>query len=121
MTGHKGKLNLCCITGEGGHRVGKRIPVELGVIRFNSLKAATDYFGGVLHGYRPGDHVSPAHQSEILALLNRHPDHIAKIGVGVQRIEVIEADFATQCFAVRRVDGSFEDFSYHTCISEGRY
>jgi hypothetical protein len=101
--------------------MGKRIPVDLGVVKFSSLKEATDYFGDVLHSYRPGDRVSAAHQAEILALLNRHPDCAAKIGVGVDRIEVIEADFATQCFAVRRVDGSFEDFSYHTCISEGRY
>lgn len=101
--------------------MGKRIPVVMKSISFKSLKEATEYFSGVLHSYQPGDTVSALHERQIRELLKRHPDVAAKTGVGIRSIEVIDADFDTQCFAVRRTDGSFEDFSFHTCVSEGRY
>lgn len=100
---------------------GKRQPVDLGVIKFEKMVDAREYFHTVLQSYRPGDTVSAEHGAQLAELLKRHPDHAAKVGVGIAHFEVIDADFGSQCFAVRRTDGSFEDFSYKTCISEGRY
>lgn len=96
-------------------------PIDLGVIKFTKMGDASLHFHQVLQSYRPGDRVQDAHGAQLVELLKRHPDYEAKMGVGIAHFEVIDADFGSQCFAVRRVDGSFEEFSYKTCISEGRY
>ena len=100
---------------------GRGIPIDLGVIKFEKMGDASQHFHQVLQSYSPGDTVSDQHGAQLAELLKRHPDYAAKVGVGVAHFEVINADFGSQCFAVRRIDGSFEDFSYKTCISEGRY
>lgn len=100
---------------------GMRIPVDLGVIKFATMRDARAHFHKMLQSYSPGDTVANDHEVQLAELLKRHPDYAAKVGIGVLRFEVIAADFGSQCFAVRRPDGSFEEFSYKTCISEGRY
>lgn len=100
---------------------GRSIPVVLGTVTFPSRLAATNYFHAALQSYAPGDRVAPEHEALLRELLNRHPDAAAKIGDGIAHFGVIQADFMSQCFAVYRDDGSFERFSYHTCISEGAY
>lgn len=100
---------------------GKRRPVDLGVIKFAKMGDAREHFHRMLQSYQPGDVVGAEDGAQLAELLKRHPDCAAKVGVGIAQFEVIEADFGSQCFAVRRVDGSFEDFSYKTCITEGRY
>jgi hypothetical protein len=101
--------------------VGRARAVDLGVLVFRTMKEAHDYFHVMLQSYAVGDRVSSAHAAALTGLLNRHPDHLAKIGVGISHFKVMAADFGSQCFAVHRIDGSYEDFSYTTCITEGRY
>lgn len=99
----------------------KAIKVVLGDVEFRTLTIASSFFSKMLQSYRIGDLVS-AKDSELLAeLLKRHPEARAKFGVGVDHFEVMDGGMKSQCFAVHRKDGSFEDFSYKSCISEGRY
>lgn len=97
------------------------MPVVLGAVRFRSRSAATTYFHQVLQSYNPGDRVSAEHEGLLVELLKRHPESAAKVGDGIAYFGVIQADFMSQCFAVYRPDGSYERFSYHTCITEGAY
>lgn len=101
--------------------MGKAIKVVLGDVEFRTLTIASKYFSGMLQGYKIGDVVSEDDSKLLLELLRRHPEARAKIGVGVHHFEVMDGGMKSQCFAVHRVDGSFEDFSYKTCISEGKY
>ncbi|MEB2233034.1 DCL family protein [Xanthomonas campestris pv. campestris] len=101
--------------------MGKAIKVVLGDIEFRTMTIAQSHFSRMLQGYRIGDLVSEDHSKLLLELLKRHPEARAKIGVGVHHFEVMDGGMNSQCFAVHRVDGSFEDFSYKTCISEGKY
>ena len=98
--------------------MGRSIPVDLGVVTFNSKTAARDFFQAMLHRYAVGDRVSSEDQTPLSELLKRHPDAPQKIGVGIDHFEVLSADFATQCFHVFRTDGTFEDFSFHTCVDQ---
>jgi hypothetical protein len=72
----------------------------------------------MLNRYRPGERVNPDDATELASLLKRHNDYQSKVGVGITHFEVIPAEFATQCFAVVRSDGSKEDFSYQRCIDQ---
>ena len=101
--------------------MGRAKPVDLGVIQFSTMAKAHEHFHLLLQSYSPGDRVEDIHAIQLAELLKRHPDYAVKRGVGISHFEVMEAEFGSQCFAVHRVDGSFEDFSYKTCISQGRY
>lgn len=101
--------------------MGRAKPVDLGVVKFRTMGEAHDYFQRMLGSYKPGDRVSAKDGLELYELLKRHPEAATKIGVGVSHFEVASHDFNSQCFWVHRTDGSFEDFSYPTCITEGRY
>lgn len=94
-------------------------PVVLGTMTFRSELAAKAYFKAMLNGYSPGDRVTKKDGVLLTELLRRHPDWEAKIGEGIDHFEVMTHSFNSQCFAVHRTDGSFEDFSYTWCISEG--
>ena len=92
------------------------ISVELGVKTFRSRDAARRFFQEMLHRYSNGDRVSDSDAVFLTALLENHPDTKVKVGAGISHFEVNEADFASQCFYVFRVDGTHERFSLHSCI-----
>lgn len=91
-------------------------PISLGGIQFAMKADALAYFKAMLNRYRPGDQVAEQDQPMLEAALANHSDAIIKIGVGVASFEVREADYGTQCFWVRRLDGSLERFSYKSCV-----
>lgn len=101
-----------------GIEMGRSIPVDLGVVTFKSRTAAREFFQAMLHRYAVGDRVSSEDQTLLSELLKRHPDSLQKIGVGIDHFEVLGADFDTQCFHIFRTDGTFEDFSLHTCVDQ---
>lgn len=101
--------------------MGKAIPIDLGVVYFSTMGRARQHFHVMLQSYVPGTRVSNADALELAELLKRHPEYAVKAGVGISHFEVMSADFGSQCFAVHRIDGSFDDFSYTTCITAGRY
>ena len=95
-------------------------PVVLSAITFSRQGDAKAFFSKMLQGYKPGDHVSTADEVHLRDLLDRHPDAVTKRGVGIERFEVQEADYDTQCFRVVRTDGTWERFSYHVCVAPDR-
>lgn len=101
--------------------MGRAIKVVIGDCEFRTMTLARQYFSSMLWSYKVGDVVSPVDSVQLAELLKRHPDVDAKVGIGVKHFEVIDDEQGSQCFAVRRTDDSYEDFSYKTCITEGRY
>jgi len=55
--------------------------------------------------------------SFILSILPRHPEYKEKSGVGIKTIRVKRTAFNSPCFFIERMDGTFIDFSYKTCIN----
>lgn len=96
--------------------MGRAIKVSMADREFRSMSAARKFLQGILHSYVPGDRVRDEDAVYLEALLMRHPEREQKVGEGIDHFEVIGAEFDTQCFAVFRTDGSYEDFSLHTCI-----
>ena len=99
--------------------MGKAQPVILGDTTFKSESAARVFFQSMLRKYKPGDRVSSEDEVLLGHLIKRHPESHGKIGEGIDHFEVMSHTFNSQCFSVHRTDGSFEDFSYKWCISEG--
>ncbi len=92
-------------------------PVILKTRSFQKKGDATKYFADMLNRYRPGELVSDEDANDLASLLERHPESVDKIGDGIHHFEVQAADYATQCFRVVRLDGTWEKFSYYTCIA----
>jgi hypothetical protein len=92
-------------------------PVILSKRTFPTKGGASEFFSGMLHKYEPGDRVTNTDALDLASLLERHPDRVTKIGVGIDHFEVQSADYASQCFRVVRTDGTWARFSYKTCIS----
>lgn len=101
--------------------MGKAIKVVLGDVEFKTMALARERFSEMLWSYRVGDVVSAEDSILLAELLKRHPEVDVKTGVGVRHFEVMDDMQGAQCFAVRRIDESLEDFSYKSCITEGRY
>jgi Protein of unknown function (DUF3223) len=99
--------------------MGRAQPVDLGLKTFRSESAARGFFKKMLNRYSPGDTVSVEDDLLLRELIKRHPEAEAKIGEGIDHFEVMSHSFNSQCFAVHRTDGSFEDFSYTWCVSAG--
>lgn len=99
--------------------MGRSVPVVLSNRTFKSKSAATGYFSAMLRTYKPGERVNQGDAVELASLLKRHPEADEKIGIGIDHFEVQAADFGSQCFRVVRNDGTWERFSYHSCV-EGR-
>ena len=94
-----------------------RSPIIVGAISYPTKKALQEHFRAILRSYRPGDTVSDAHQNELLALLERHPEHGQKVGAGIASIQVQAAEYGQQCFWITRTDGTRTDFSYISCVN----
>jgi hypothetical protein len=97
--------------------MGKAKPVVLATRTFAKRGEASKYFSRMLAKYKPGDRVSDADGKDLAGLLERHPERDDKIGSGIDHFEVQIADYATQCFRVVRIDGTWARFSYRACIS----
>lgn len=100
--------------------MGRAKPVVLSTMTFTRQGDAQLFFGKMLQGYKPGDRVGASDEIHLRDLLERHPDATMKIGAGIDRFEVQEADYDTQCFRVVRIDGTWERFSYHVCVAPDR-
>jgi hypothetical protein len=92
-------------------------PVVLDTRSFENQKEATTFFRAMLSRYRPKHRVSDSDSADLAALLKRHSEYEAKIGVGIDHFEVMNAEFGTKCFRLVRTDGTGEDFSYPHCIA----
>jgi len=90
--------------------------VAFGDLLFPTKGAARHFLREMLNRYRPGDSVSMSDQKILGYALLRHPEAQTKIGIGVAGFEVHSAEYGTQCFWVRRPDGTLERFSYGSCL-----
>ena len=90
-------------------------PVILSRKVFETQRAATDFFRGMLHRYKDGDRIGAEDSSYLLELLQRHPED--KIRSGVEYFyRDRNPEQPTSGFHLRRVSGDWTDFSYITCI-----
>lgn len=97
--------------------MGRKKPVILSTIAFETQSAAAAHFQDMLRKYNPGDRVSEKDGKQLESLLSRHPRANEKIGTGIDHFEVIAAEYNSQCFCAVRIDGTMERFSYKTCIN----
>jgi hypothetical protein len=74
----------------------------------------------MLSRYKPGDRVSDEDAVDLTGHIARHREAVEKIGVGIDRFEVQNADYGTQCFRGVRTDDTWERFSFNACLAPGR-
>src|SRR5271155_1241951 len=98
--------------------MGQSKPVELATRSFDKQSDATAFFKAMLSRYLPGERVTEADSLDLVSLMERHPEWVAKVGRGVSHFEVMLTDQNTKCFRIVRTDGSGTDFSYRRCISQ---
>lgn len=105
------------------------IPVVLETFLWPTRSAAEASFRGILRdsGYALGETVSnQIHHRMLLELLERHPDHMEKVGPGVEEFFIGRTRDASGVYVganaigiwIRRVDRSEVDFSYRTAIRQ---
>lgn len=99
--------------------MGKRCPVTLFDLEFNTKAEATKWCQDLLYSSKGLEAIKGMDRFRLFALLARHPEAEQKAGAGVQDFFVDQAPsggYGTVCFHVRRLDGTSTDFSFVTCI-----
>lgn len=94
-------------------------PINLPSKQFNTQKEAISFFKDMLNSYQDGQELTPEDSSILFELLQRHPEAEEKIGVGIEnfyRDRSATKEHPTSCFHIERIDKSYTDFSYITCI-----
>jgi len=76
-----------------------------------------NYYKGILNSYQPNTVVNEYDLQDLIDLIEIRPDKQAKIGCGIESIQVIEVRYKTKCFELTRKDGSSEVFSYRNCLN----
>jgi len=98
-----------------------RKPIIIGNKEFKFQKDALTFFKEMLSSYRINKTIEGEDHALLLSVLERHPEAVQKIGVGVSRFYKAPTELGTSCFWVERVDGSKTDFSYITAVkSKGK-
>jgi Protein of unknown function (DUF3223) len=60
--------------------------------------------------------VSEQDATDLLSLLERHPEASVKVGIGVDHFEVRVTEFKNNSFYIVRTNGTGTDFSFRTCV-----
>lgn len=94
-----------------------RKPIVIGKKEFKFQKNALAFFKEILNSHRVNKTIEGEEHYFLLALLERHPEAIQKIGVGVERFYKAPTEMGTSCFWLERSDGSKTDFSYITAVT----
>jgi hypothetical protein len=97
------------------------IPIQIGGTTFRTKKEAKDFYISLRDRHIDGVQIAGEDDLRLRELLANHPEANDKIGVGIAFFCVAtETRFGrTRHFVVHRIDGSFTDFSFHSCI-DGR-
>lgn len=94
------------------------IPVELSTRSFPNKKEAIDFFRDMRDRYRAGTRISHNDAADLEALLERHPECVDKVGVGIDYFTTMRVpEYGTKCFQIVRTDGSTTDFSAPSAIN----
>lgn len=85
---------------------------------FTSKKALRDYVKGLLKSTPSGTMLTKQQTDVLSEVLSWHPKAAQKQGAGVAGFRVVVPDDVPncKCYAVVRVDGSTETFSYRACF-----
>ncbi|HAS6313649.1 TPA: DCL family protein [Vibrio vulnificus] len=98
--------------------MGKKQPIELPSIKFDSKREAITFFKEMLNKYEDRETLNDTDTVYLYELLMRHPKLGDKWLVGIKRFYKDKAkDYPTKCFHLERVDDSTSDFSYLDCIN----
>lgn len=84
-------------------------------IRF--ILRCPEYWSEYIQLTKFGDCSKDSLHGFMLALLDRHPESITMIGVGVKYFYVAKSEHGTPCFWLKRINGTKTDFSYLSCLS----
>ncbi len=96
-----------------------RKKIIIGTEEFPTQGAALEFFRKMRALYQRGERVQSHHGEILMDLLRRHPNYEEKVGAGIDYfIATLARGHGTPCFAVVRIDGSKEDFSYHSGIKQ---
>lgn len=92
----------------------------LGSVVFDSKKAAKERIQSILHSYPLGQPLAADDLALVCAMLESHPEREAKVGVGIESVEVRINVFMkkTRGFWINRTDGSQVAFSYIACFQK---
>ncbi|KAL5217903.1 hypothetical protein ABZP36_018587 [Zizania latifolia] len=93
-------------------------PVKLGPKEFATAVEMFDYFFALLHSWAPQLEINKYEHMVLEDLLKKgHAEADRKIGPGIEAFEIRNHPvWQSRCFFVRRVDGSYDDFSFRKCV-----
>ena len=96
----------------------KRKSIVVNGQEFKTQGNLKEFVQQMIDRYDDGDCLNSLDLSFCKSLLERHPDALAKIGVGVQSIKVlVTPPWKTKGFILTRMDGTGVDFSFRACVS----
>jgi hypothetical protein len=70
----------------------------------------------ILNKYKPGQKIIEEN-SFLMELFSKHHQWSIKIGIGVDYITVKKTQWGTNCFTIKRIDGTETDISYLQCVN----
>lgn len=91
--------------------------LEIGHYTFSSKQDARIFIRQILNNPANYNQRVDCFHYFLLALLERHPESITKIGPGAAYFSVGKSEHGSPCFWVKRKDGTKTDFSYLACLS----
>lgn len=86
--------------------------MQIGDKSYATKKDALNHYKTILNSYDFGETISSQNFSDLLDLLETHPEVTEKVGVGIESIRVTKLKYNTKAFELVRFDGSTEFFSY---------
>ncbi|AAG12662.1 RNA polymerase IIA largest subunit, putative; 12353-6556 [Arabidopsis thaliana] len=98
---------------------GKGIPMSLlrTIFTWKNIELLSQSLKRILHSYEINELLNERDEGLVKMVLQLHPNSVEKIGPGVKGIRVAKSKHGDSCcFEVVRIDGTFEDFSYHKCV-----
>lgn len=95
--------------------------IVVGDLQFPTKASAKGHFRAIRDRYHDGERLNVEDQGVVIDLLGLHPESSSKVGCGIAFFTVeTEMEFGrTRHFVIHRIDGSYTDFSFHSCI-DGR-
>ena len=86
--------------------------MQIGDKSYATKKDALNHYKTISNSYDFGETISSQNFSDLLDLLETHPEVTEKVGVGIESIRVAKLKYNTKAFELVRFDGSTEFFSY---------
>lgn len=74
------------------------------------------FIRGIVDRYTPGETLDARDFEFIIALLERHPHAIEKMGIGIAFVRVVLSHYGKKHFELVRTDGGTTDFSWRHCV-----